>query len=232
MTLPVSYEASARLPGLSRCGPTGAEAPTGHRGPASPGVRDLYSPLHRHILRASTPGPDASRRPKPAAPKSHGPTAPPVQHLVPPSWFRTTSTAFSARRTAGLLHPATGPGVRRVSLKPAPTTRLPPRGWGDRQRRPVGPGRGRPRFPRRFDPSKSSPRSQPYGVSTACSASVPSGAPPGGDTPRSPLPVGGSGVCAMETLDFEALLRERVRCVRHPCGHLDRSFLPWACVPF
>ena len=69
------------------------------------------------------PRPDRSRDPTPAAPKSHGPTAPPVQHLVPPSWFRTTSTVSSARRTAGLLHPATGPGVRRVSRNPLPRSR-------------------------------------------------------------------------------------------------------------
>jgi len=34
--------------------------------------------------------------------------------LVPPSWFSTTLTAFSAVRLAGLLHPAADPGVRRV----------------------------------------------------------------------------------------------------------------------
>jgi hypothetical protein len=40
--------------------------------------------------------------------------------LVPPAWFRTTSTVFSALKFAGLLHPAAGRGVRRVSRKPAP----------------------------------------------------------------------------------------------------------------
>jgi hypothetical protein len=39
---------------------------------------------------------------------------------VPPSWFRTTSAASSARKFAGLLHPAASPGVRRVS-SPTPT---------------------------------------------------------------------------------------------------------------
>jgi len=34
--------------------------------------------------------------------------------LVPPSWFSTTLTAYSAVRSAGLLHPAADPGVRRV----------------------------------------------------------------------------------------------------------------------
>jgi hypothetical protein len=36
-------------------------------------------PLHRHIQRASTPGTGPSRDPTPVAPKSRGPTAPPVQ---------------------------------------------------------------------------------------------------------------------------------------------------------
>jgi len=35
---------------------------------------------------------------------------PPASH-VPPSWFRTTSTACSTLPAAGLLHPATDPGV-------------------------------------------------------------------------------------------------------------------------
>jgi hypothetical protein len=43
-------------------------------------------------------------------PRSNQPRSP-----VPPSWFLTTSTVSAARRLAGLLHPAAGPGVRRVS---------------------------------------------------------------------------------------------------------------------
>jgi hypothetical protein len=46
--------------------------------------------------------------------------------LVPSSSFLTTSTVSSARRTAGLLHPAAGPGVRRVSRDPLPPVS---RGW-------------------------------------------------------------------------------------------------------
>jgi hypothetical protein len=91
-----------------------------------------------------------------------GPTAPPVQPLVPTSWFRTTSPVCSARRTAGLLHPAAGPGVRRVALGLLPPhRRSTPRG-----RRPGVEAR-QVSCPRRFDPSKSSPRSQPCGVTTA-----------------------------------------------------------------
>jgi hypothetical protein len=100
----VSFEATARLPGLSRWSPTEAEAPNGHRDPSSPGVRCCL-PLHRHILRASTPG--ASGCPGAPSGRRHHPSS-----LVPPSWFRTTSTVSSARGAAGLLHPAAGPEVR------------------------------------------------------------------------------------------------------------------------
>jgi len=50
----------------------------------------------------------------PSASASHG------RSPVPSSWFLTTPTAFSARRLAGLLHPAADPGVRPVSpLRPS-----------------------------------------------------------------------------------------------------------------
>jgi hypothetical protein len=45
----------------------------------------------------------------PSAHASHG------MSPVPSSWFLTTATAFSACQLAGLLHPATDPGVRPVS---------------------------------------------------------------------------------------------------------------------
>jgi hypothetical protein len=48
--------------------------------------------------------------------------------------------------------------------------------------------------PRRFDPSKSSPRSQPYGVTTACSAPMPLDCTGGGRSSRTPLPGGGGDV--------------------------------------
>ena len=62
-------------------------------------------PLHRHIRRASTPGDRSHLRPRSSQ----------LRSPVPPSWFLTTSTVSSARRPAGLLHPAAGPGVRHVS---------------------------------------------------------------------------------------------------------------------
>jgi hypothetical protein len=58
-------------------------------------------------------------RPLPGDESPIGTTLPGVAH-VPPAWFLTTSTAFSAHRLAGLLHPAAGPGVRRVSGRSPP----------------------------------------------------------------------------------------------------------------
>jgi len=78
---------------------------------------------------------------------------------VPPAWFRTTSTVCSASGLAGVLQPAAGPGVHRVSLHLAafaPLTR--PR---SRAGRAVGP------IPTVPHPSEDSPRSQPYGVAAA-----------------------------------------------------------------
>jgi hypothetical protein len=79
-------------------------------------------------------------RPLPGDESPFGTTLPGVAH-VPPAWFLTTSTAFSAHRLAGLLHPAAGPGVRRVS--------------------------GRSPSSRRQNPSKGSPRRQPCHVTVA-----------------------------------------------------------------
>jgi hypothetical protein len=68
---------------------------------------------------------------------------------------------------------------------------------------------------RNLYPSKSSPRFRLYRVTTA-GASVPLGA-----------------TLASGTVDFEALLRERgPNCVPTPLRASDRSFLPWASVPF
>lgn len=56
-------------------------------------------------------------RPLPVRPEGHtfGRTAPSVSGPVPPTWFCTTSTVYSAGWPAGLLHPAHGHGVRHVS---------------------------------------------------------------------------------------------------------------------
>jgi hypothetical protein len=59
---------------------------------------------------ASTPGEAACR----SSPFTFGPGRP-VPTRVPPSWFLTTSTVFSAPGPAGLLRPACGLEVRRVA---------------------------------------------------------------------------------------------------------------------
>jgi len=81
-----------------------------------------------------------------------------LESPVPSLWFLTTSTASSARRLAGLLHPATDHEVRRVSCSCRPDTA----GEGGlvRSRDP----RGAHRTPRRMIPSDSrsaSPRPLP-----------------------------------------------------------------------
>jgi hypothetical protein len=68
------------------------------------------SPLHRLERCASTPSVPASQ----ARPATFGPGLP-LPRLVPSLSFLPTSTAFSAHRLAGLLHPATDHGVRYVS---------------------------------------------------------------------------------------------------------------------
>jgi hypothetical protein len=50
-----------------------------------------------------------SKRPKPLSAQRYHPPG-----HVPPSWFLTTSTVFSAHKVAGLLHPAASHGVRPV----------------------------------------------------------------------------------------------------------------------
>jgi hypothetical protein len=115
--------------------------------------------FQRPITPPSTCSPAST--PSAMSPPHLRPLANQTRSPVPTSWFRTTSpgfsAAFSVRRTtpfgasrvAGLLHPATDPGVRRVS---DPTILLP----------------GRPSPSRdATHPSKDSTRSQPYRVSTA-----------------------------------------------------------------
>jgi len=71
-----------------------------------------HSPLHRHLATRPLP---REELPRASAPGSH-----PRSH-VPSMWFCTTSTASSASQSAGLLHPAAGPGVSGVSAVASPT---------------------------------------------------------------------------------------------------------------
>lgn len=80
---------------------------------------------------------------------------------VPPSWFHTTSTAYSTLPAAGLLHPATDPGVHPRFFRSAstcrPTTEVTVR---DLDTRPLPSRRG-------SYPTKSFPRQQPYRITAA-----------------------------------------------------------------
>jgi len=67
----------------------------------------LVPPLRRHDRVASTPN-------GAVASATFGSTSP-TSSPVPSPWFLATSTACSASQLAGLLHPAAGPGVHRVS---------------------------------------------------------------------------------------------------------------------
>jgi len=96
------------------------------------------SPLHRPSLAGRLSRGHRARQLPDGKQASH-PSAPGCQSRshVPPSWFRTTSTACSARRLEGLLHPSADHGVRLVSCATA--------------RRPA-------HFPRRLPPLEELPR--------------------------------------------------------------------------
>jgi hypothetical protein len=84
-------------------------------GSSSPGIRLLRPSAVRSIAR---PLPKIWAE----APILFGSPVPP-EPLVPPSRFRTASTVYSARSPAGLLRPAAGRGVRRVSIECPPESR-------------------------------------------------------------------------------------------------------------
>jgi len=80
------------------------------REPSSLGIHPWYAPLYR-LSRV---------RPLPGSELPFGDERATVRRSVPSSWFCTTSTVFPALGLAGLLHPATGSGVRCVSAAPRP----------------------------------------------------------------------------------------------------------------
>jgi len=109
-----------------------------------------------------------------AAGRRHHPSS-----LVPSSWFRTTSTVFSARSSRACCIPLPVVGFAAFRRNPLPwiTAAGHPRVVGASCRGECG-----PRSSRRHDPSKSSPRSQPYRVTAACCplavGSLPGRSPP------------------------------------------------------
>lgn len=146
---------------------------------------------------------------------------------VPPAWFRTTSTVFSALKFAGLLRPAAGHEVRRVSPKPAPATpNDEPPGWsamraGVRQASLLA----TPSTLRRVPLARSrtvSPRPAP---------SVPSSPP---RVVALPAPRCRSAEVARSESDPRLRgLAPRTSPLRPtPFRAPGRSFLPWACVLF
>lgn len=100
---------------------------TSRPGSASRGLA-RFAPLRRVTRMRPLPEHRRERR-CPSGRGFHTPTP------VPSTWSLTTSTAFSAPGPAGLLHPASGPEVHRVSHPARPSP--PKRRWG-----PAGPPRG------------------------------------------------------------------------------------------
>jgi hypothetical protein len=162
-----------------------------------------------------------SRRPLPRdVPVALRPAEVHSASLVPSLWFCTTSTASSAWRIAGLLHPAAGHEVRCVSCSLVPNA-AGKGGFGADARSPQ----------RDSDPSKDVPRRQPFRV-TAVVAFLPLACrlsralvPPrcqGGFRARSRTVASASRRCSV----VGSVARPR-RCRR---GH--GSVLPWASFPF
>ena len=162
---------------LGRCRPglRGIPGPIVARQPKPPNIspRDLDLPFRAlesapvstrvdasslGIRSGSCPSADMPlSRPLPGTEAPFGPTAPAAER-VPPSWFLTTMTVYSAREVAGLLHPATDRGFAAFpdARGPIPSTAS---GSGYRSPEP---------FPAtRFTPSEDFPRRQPYRITAA-----------------------------------------------------------------
>ena len=134
------------------------------------GIRSGYHPSADMPLSRSLPGAEAP----------FGLTVPPAR-LVPPSWFLTTMTVYSAQEVAGLLHPATDRGFAAFpdARGPIPSA---PRGSGHRS-----PGS----FPAtRFTPSEDFPRRQPYRITAAVALLPLPSLPAPGTWPKPPSSCG------------------------------------------
>jgi len=82
--------------------------------------RTSHGPVFLGLDPSKSPSPASRGGPLQERPKTfHRAVAANPRHRVPPSWFLTTSTVFSAPRGPGLLHPGTGHGVRCVSRPPS-----------------------------------------------------------------------------------------------------------------
>lgn len=116
--------------------------------PQPPGNRSRLA-LHAPPVCPSVVSPAGvhSRRPRRMTPSSSAPRCY-LRRLVPSSWALTTSTACSTDRPAGLLHPASDPGVRLVASWLTDPHML----TGVSTSSPCPPP-----FPRRTHPAKASP---------------------------------------------------------------------------
>jgi len=143
---------------------------------------------------------------------------------VPSLWFCTTSTASSAWRFAGLLHPAADHEVRRVSCSHVPGPPHPTSGWWR--------AGAVARSPQRYsDPSKDVPRRQPFRV-TAVVALLPLACRLNSDNPSAPLP--GWLSCRSRTVASASRPCSVFGSVARPrrCRRDHGSVLPWASFPF
>jgi hypothetical protein len=84
---------------------------TDPRRSASHGIRSRCVPRRRHTCRRPLPG-DVSATVRPTCCQAPG--------HVPPSWFLTTSTVYSARQAPGLLHPEAKRGSLRFTVRSPP----------------------------------------------------------------------------------------------------------------
>jgi hypothetical protein len=180
--LPLSFEASAHGRAPRGHAPEPKLRPTTGTLPLLGFVTSL--PLHRHIHRASTPGNPSC--PELPSGRRHHPSSS-RSALVVSHHLDGFLRAKDRRLVASCCRSWGSPRF------PEPAARR-PRPNGPKAARPAPEARPGPVPRDAIHPSKSSPRPQPYGVTTACYLRA-VGPRRVVDAPRSPLPVGGSGVC-------------------------------------
>jgi hypothetical protein len=159
--IPVSW-----VVGTTTCRTRGRTSPSktlfGSRGPC-PRLRGLAAlPVRSGLLSwGSKIAPPPVRMPRVHSEVGRSPPfglEAPTSRLVPPLSFHPTPTVFSAQHPAGLLHPATGHGVRHVSGASFPRRPKAVRGVGS--------------FPDGACPSKLFPPWQPFRVATVRALSL------------------------------------------------------------
>lgn len=135
-----------------------------------------------------------------------GPSGFHLMKLVPPTWFCTTATAYSASEVPGLLHPGTGKGSPRFQPVPPLNALLSEENW-------LLSGRSQLSSLRLSHPPKKSAKQEPFRISAAVASS--------------PLRL----CIAAVALDLEALLPHLVRSDPPLLPAACHPLLPWALVP-